>query len=209
MENSPQTNAFSISLKVLTGLCMVIYMSTLFTNKDKDVTVASTTPEANQTNVLEIPGNITKRTKSVIIQPSSLKPDELIILDDILKEYVLEKTMCRPEDVTNLKKHKVPKAMSKTNKITEPKGMMVVYIAVGLLLTSLGAAFVEVFKAKQQPTTKSKPALARRCSLADLTVLRHNRKEMMRRDSIMDMVDHRGAPKLLGRKVSRPPLRLE
>ncbi|GLV42816.1 hypothetical protein CBL_03556 [Carabus blaptoides fortunei] len=88
----------------------------------------------------------------------------------------------------------------------ESSGMFVVYMVISLLLVSLIAAFLEVYKARKTPgRSRDKPELSRRCSLADLTVLRHNRREsMMRRDSVLHMSfdsatsNHRMPLKLLG-----------
>lgn len=75
-------------------------------------------------------------------------------------------------------------------------------------MTSLGAALLEYYKAKLQPTKKDgKPPLSRKCSLADLTVMKHHRKEMIRRDSMMEVPAERH--KLLGRDVSRSNLRFD
>lgn len=96
----------------------------------------------------------------------------------------------------------------------ETTGLIFAYAAVALLLISLFAAFVEVYKAKKETVkSKGKPELSRRCSLADLTVLRHNRREsFMRRDSSLSLSigesSGRVSLKSIGRKMSRPRLRV-
>ncbi|KAK5641830.1 hypothetical protein RI129_010377 [Pyrocoelia pectoralis] len=113
-------------------------------------------------------------------------------LCEISSELYIRKTTCAPEDVNDLLKHAVPTSKKKSR---EPRGNSVIYIAVGLLLTSLMVAFLDVYKVKGKPS-KSKPQLTKRCSLADLTVLRHSRRESMKKDSMMD--EHRVPLKLLG-----------
>lgn len=84
------------------------------------------------------------------------------------------------------------------------------YVVGGLLVTSLGAALVELYKAKKQiPKKNGKCPLSRKSSLADLTVMKHQRKELIRRESIMEVPEENPRIKQLGRKVSRPPLRLD
>lgn len=76
------------------------------------------------------------------------------------------------------------------------------------MITSLGAALLEYYKAKVQPTKKDgKAPLSRKCSLADLTVMKHHRKELIRKDSIMEVPEERH--KAFGRDVSRSNLRFD
>ncbi|KAJ8941620.1 hypothetical protein NQ318_000326, partial [Aromia moschata] len=78
----------------------------------------------------------------------------------------------------------------------------------GLLILSVGAALLELYKAKKQsPDGNGKHPLSRKCSLADLTVMKHQRKELIRRESIMEIPEEGSHTKPPGRKVSRPPLR--
>lgn len=82
------------------------------------------------------------------------------------------------------------------------------YFVGGLLVTSLGAALLEYYKAKIKPTKKDgKPPLSRKCSLADLTVMKHHRKEMIRRDSLMNVPEERY--KAVGRDVCKSNLRFD
>ncbi|KAB0794207.1 hypothetical protein PPYR_13827 [Photinus pyralis] len=117
-------------------------------------------------------------------------------LREISSELYLRAVSCTPGDVNDLLKHTVLHAKRPAE---ETRGNSVIYIAVGLLLTSLVVAFLDVYKVKGKPL-KSKPQLTKRCSLADLTVLRHSRRESMKKDSMVD--DHRVPLKLLG---ARPP----
>lgn len=175
----------------------------------------STTTKENSNNTttnitVEIPENKTRMVKMrVIVQPSCPISYIHTILQEILVDLYFKKLGCTPEDFLNAEKHKIPRL--RVNKIVvNPRGTIVVYFAVGLLLASLGAACLEVFKAKGQTNCKSKTPLTRKCSLADLTVLRHSRKELVRRESVLEgVVEHQGSLKTLGRKVSRPPLRLD
>lgn len=117
---------------------------------------------------------------------------------------------------------------------SETRTTILVYAAVVLLLASLGAAFIEVWRARRsltEPTPspgvpltpsgstgktiagagtiREKPELSRRCSLADLTVLRHNRREsMMRRDSVMHMSIDNGTSGPISSHHTRIPLKL-
>lgn len=75
-------------------------------------------------------------------------------------------------------------------------------------MTSLGAALLEYYKARLQPAKKDgKAPLSRKCSLADLTVMKHHRKEMVRRDSLMDIPEERR--KAFGRDVSQMNVRFD
>ncbi|KAJ8965109.1 hypothetical protein NQ314_004333 [Rhamnusium bicolor] len=79
------------------------------------------------------------------------------------------------------------------------------YAVGGLLITSVGAALIELYKAKKQPPKKNgKNPLSRKCSLADLTVMKHNRKELIRRDSILEVPEESSHLKQLG--FIPPPL---
>lgn len=173
------------------------------------VSLHDTTTNDNETvNNSNTNTSTINKSKLKLQQPSCPLSYMNTILLEILDDLYVNREMCRPEDVNNIKKHRIPKVASRTNKTAEPRGTMVIYIAVGLLLTSLGAAILEVYKAKGQSSTK-KPALTRKCSLADLTVLKHNRKELMRRDTMWDIPEGRNtSTDQSGRKVSRPPLRL-
>lgn len=173
------------------------------TNTTNDTTTNLTTPQP--------PANKTRTV--IVLQPSCpISYIHTILLQEMLVDLYFKKEGCLPDDVANIEKHKIPRPPVRPNKInTNPRGTIVVYFAVGLLLASLGAACLEVFKAKGQTGSKAKAPLTRKCSLADLTVLRHSRKELVRRESILEgVVEHQhGSLKTLGRKVSRPPLRLE
>lgn len=129
---------------------------------------------------------------------------EYSTLSEILYDYHIGNNVCVGQKCSN-----------KTKKIVTSKettGLIVVYVAVCLLLISLGAAFLELIKAKKEPVkNKTKPELTRACSLADLTVLRHNRREsMVRRDSTLtiDESTKKTSLKMIGRKMSRPRLRV-
>lgn len=210
MENQyPRDNVILISIKVLLGLCVLGYMSMLLgISEEKHLSPESSEEIDNSSTIAE--------NASVIIPPITpikkitLQPHcESLSKEIALRLLILENFRCKPEDI---KREKLKTAfLSKKARKIRPKSKsestesMVVYVAVGLLLISLGAALLEVFKFTNQPTTtKAKPALNRSCSLADLTVMRHNRKELMRRDSMLEgsSLEARGAPKLLDRQSS-------
>ncbi|XP_015838507.1 uncharacterized protein LOC107398576 isoform X2 [Tribolium castaneum] len=166
-------------------------------------------PEVAPENQTEPTQNTKAGERIVLEQPSCPLSYLQVILQDLCRELFLRHEQCTPEDVDNLEKHKLPKIPAKNN-TSEPRGTIVGCVAAGLLLTSLGAAFLELYKAKSQtPVKNTKPTMSRKCSLADLTVLKHNRKELVRRESIMELPENGGHLKQLGRKVSRPPLRLD
>lgn len=177
-------------------------------------TILNKNPEVNPVNTTEL--NDTEITpqpairKIILEQPSCHISYLQVILQDLCRELFILHEQCTPEDIDNLEKHKLPKNPARNNTTGEPRGTIVGCVAAGLLLTSLGAAFLELYKAKSQtPVKNTKPTMSRKCSLADLTVLKHNRKELVRRESIMELPENGGAGKQLGRKVSRPPLRLD
>lgn len=178
--------------------------------------------QINNTNISNT-HNYTETIETIIAEEEVLINPEIVIkqpscplsyLNEILKDLCLDlyikHEQCTPEDINNLEKHKMPKIVARNSTPSgEPRGTIVGYVAAGLLLTSLGAAFVELYKAKSQSPVKTKAAsMSRKCSLADLTVLKHNRKELVRRESILEMADSNPL-KPQGRKVSRPPLRLD
>lgn len=205
------TTAIFLTIPILSYVLLFYLPATLFPYKTvHNATEASVSLHDTSDNETVNNTNTSPVNKRVFkMQPACPISYLSRILMGILDDLYVSREMCRPEDVNNLKKHRIPKAASKTNKSAEPRGTMVIYIAVGLLLTSLGAAILEVYKAKGQSSAKTKPALTRKCSLADLTVLKHNRKELMRRDTMWDIPEGRNsAADQSGRKVSRPPLRL-
>lgn len=155
--------------------------------------------------------NATIPVRIVVQQPACPRSHLLVILHEICNELFIKSELCTPEDFHNEAKHRLPRIVAHNNSTaSEPRGTIVGYFAIGLLLASLGAAFVELYKAKSQtPTKQKKHPLSRKCSLADLTVLKHHRKELIRRESILEVAEDGGGFKSLGRKVTRPPLRLD
>lgn len=179
-----------------------IYPYASVTNEESNEDVRANGSNESTPNSTKLP-----RIKRTIIQPSC--PSSYLvetIFPQLLRDLYIKKEMCRPEDINNPEKHKLPKPALRKNETANPRGTIVAYFVVGLLLTSLGAAFLEAFKAKGQSPAKSKTPLTRKCSLADLTVLRHTRKELVRGESLSEAPE---AFKSSGRTLSRPPLRLE
>lgn len=168
---------------------------------------------ANQNTTIHVEAviNETVTLKKEIIKPL-LNPRfpqcytqiEYSMLSQILYEYHLNSNSCVGSKCTVKTKKNV------TSK--ETASLICVYVGVALLLISLIAAVLELVKAIKNPVqTKGKPELSRRCSLADLTVLRHNRREsMVRKDSTLSIEDSskRTSLKTIGRKMSRPRLRI-
>lgn len=196
---------------VIALLLLSVTRYSFYSQEASEATKTNTSID-NSTNLTtpEPPANKTRTV--IVLQPSCPISYIHTILQEMLVDLYFKKEGCLPEDVANIEKHKIPRPPPRPNKInTNPRGTIVVYFAVGLLLASLGAACLEVFKAKGQTGCKAKTPLTRKCSLADLTVLRHSRKELVRRESVLEgVVEHQhGSLKTLGRKVSRPPLRLE
>ncbi|KAJ3645114.1 hypothetical protein Zmor_022801 [Zophobas morio] len=176
----------------------------LFKGDDVQPAENKTEPATNET---EVP--IEVKPVPVVRQPTCPVSYLLVILQELCTDLHLQHEQCTPEDFYDLEKHKLPRNNAK-NTTGEPRGTIVGCVAAGLLLTSLGAAFLELYKAKSHtPVKNTKPMISRKCSLADLTVLKHNRKELVRRESIMEIPETGGTLKPLGRKVSRPPLRLD
>lgn len=172
-------------------------------------------PEQQNTTVAEeVPITKTIETKKVSFMPT-LNPKfpqcyvhyEYTVLSNILNEFYLKSDEC-----TELKCHS--RNNKKDSHSTETTGLIVAYVAISVLLISLIAAFLEVIRAKKDPVqNRTKPELSRRCSLADLTLLRHSRREsLMRRDSSMSLSipesSGRVPMKNIGRKMSRPRLRV-
>lgn len=190
---------------VVVSLLLYTVMQYSFTSPSEDALEANRTSEvalANKTRLVA--------RKVVVLQPSCPLSYVREVLRDLLTDLHFRKLGCRAEDVDNAEKHEIPRPpVRPPTRAANPRGTIVVYFAVGLLLTSLGAACLEVFRAKGQGGCKARAPLTRKCSLADLTVLRHSRKELVRRESVVleGVVEHHGSLRTLGRKVSRPPLR--
>ncbi|KAK9752235.1 hypothetical protein QE152_g4449 [Popillia japonica] len=218
MENQYlRDNVVLISIKVLLGLCILGYMSSLLSTSEENHLIPEDEQETNSSTLIEMESTVTS-IEEIILQPHC-KPLsmqitlQIIIMetfrchpDDIEKDIIMETFRCHPDDIEKetQKSTSIWKRIRKNRpkpKKSETTESMVIYIAVGLLLVSLGAALLEVFKNVNQPTVKTKPALNRSCSLADLTVMRHNRKELMRRDSMLEgsSLEARNASKQLGR----------
>lgn len=165
----------------------------------------------NETNKSDQTAKSPRTIKQEVVKQPSCPSSYMwrAVLQEILQTLYVKREMCTPQDIHNIEKHRIPKPPAKRNETSNPRGTIVVYFSVGLLLASLVAAFLESVKARGQSSKKQKATLTRKCSLADLTVLRHNRKELVRRESVLEGVEHPGSLKTSGRKVSRPPLRLE
>ncbi|KAK4873832.1 hypothetical protein RN001_013192 [Aquatica leii] len=164
--------------------CSVFYVNT-----------SSAAKSENFSNLEEVtlPRSVSQKNVRIKAQPNCTMQEHITKkLQDISTELYTKNVLCMPEDVNNVKKHNVPNANIK--KAAKPRGNFVIYFAVGLLMASLVAAFLDVYKVKGKPS-KRKPPLTKRCSLADLTVLRHNRRESMKKDYVVE--DHRVPLKLL------------
>lgn len=199
-----------LSLNIFAAVCTLLYLSSSLlnnTNRENSTFEAAASDLSAAIVQQDSSRRILTPVKKIVTQPCTHISHIHVVLAGVINDMKFRNEKCVPEDFNNLEKHRLPRL--KNNKNPDSQGTMAVYISVGLLLFSLGAAFLEFYKAKVQPTnnSKNKPVLTRRCSLADLTVLRHSRKESMKRES--GDQEMRGPLKLLGRKVSRPPLRLE
>lgn len=150
---------------------------------------------------------ITKEVKMRVVLPPFCPTLSIqTILDQLLEEYILNTTCCSPEDVDNEEKHKIPANSARRSTPSDPRANIVSFVTVGFLIVSLVATFLELYKAKKRPPAKTKAPLTRNCSLADLTILKHQRKELIRRDSILEGHEESKQP---GRMMSRPTFRLE
>ncbi|KAF2885928.1 hypothetical protein ILUMI_20245 [Ignelater luminosus] len=182
--------------------CTLLYVYTSYQAKpDNNITFPVITSSAdtivNKQDVNDTRDITAFSRKHIQVQPHcTIKEYFDEKLKEISEELYIKKQLCTLNDFHSDEKNDVPNLASTNHKVPEPRGHFVIYIAVGLLLTSLVAAFVDVYKVKGKPS-KTKPQLTKRCSLADLTVLRHSRRESMRKDSIAD--EQRGPLKLLDR----------
>ncbi|RZC38744.1 hypothetical protein BDFB_009647 [Asbolus verrucosus] len=183
-------------------IIVFVYPLVHYTILNRSESAVSDEEVDNRTHAGERVLRVVEIEKKVVEQPTCPLSYLQVILRDLCKDLFLQREQCTPEDVDNLEKHKLPKPPARNNTTGEPRGTIVGCVAAGLLLTSLGAAFVELYKAKSQTPVKAKPPMSRKCSLADLTVLKHNRKELVRRESIMEIPEVGGPIKSLG---FRPP----
>ncbi|KAH1015665.1 hypothetical protein HUJ04_007015 [Dendroctonus ponderosae] len=131
-------------------------------------------------------------------KPKVFKPQSTCPYRNKKKQFTalaLPRFYCTLEDVTNPEARKIPiiyqKQLAKNNSNNETQSAVVNYIIAALLLTSLGAALLEFYRAKTSRNKKNeskgaKAPLNKKCSLADLTVLKHHRRELVRRESILE-----------------------
>lgn len=188
-------DGYTIPVLTLTSVVLIVLCSIFCANSSPEREVPSPTIDEQR-----IAPPQRRKLRVVTSQPNCTMEEYVLdTLREISSELYLRSVSCAPGDVNDA----VPLAK---RPVEETRGNSVIYIAVGLLLMSLVVAFLDVYKVKGKPL-KSKPQLTKRCSLADLTVLRHSRRESMKKDSMMD--DHRVPLKLLGRKMSRAPLHLD
>lgn len=213
----------------------LIYYNAMWDEEDTTSTSIITLIQNQTNNASEIVNNDPninnklRPSNQIKKQPSCtpLNHQTIALLD--LCQYL---NVCTANDKHNLAKHKlptkyhhnIPSSVTTTKKnaaaAEATRNTIIGYMAAALLVTSLAAAILELYKAKCEMTEDASAAasssnissrssiVGRKCSLADLTVLKHNRKELVRRDSILDMGGDGTQSRLTGRKVSRPPLRL-
>ncbi|CAG9767393.1 unnamed protein product [Ceutorhynchus assimilis] len=161
-----------------------------------DINNITETPDNLTQNAGSNATNSTKVKLAIKPQPACPPQDKFLELSALCDEVLVAKFSCTPEDIMNPAKHKIPKfyyqqQSVKNNSSNETQNTIVNYIIAALLITSLGAALLEFYRAKISPTPSvdkrgSKTLLNRKCSLADLTVLKHHRKELVRRESILE-----------------------
>ncbi|XP_044759052.1 uncharacterized protein LOC123316857 [Coccinella septempunctata] len=122
----------------------------------------------------------------LVVPPSCPLPETQTVLDELCEDYVFKSICCTPEDFENEDKHKIPRNIASYRAPSDPRANIVSFVTVGFLIVSLIATFLELYKAKKQAPAKAKAPLTRKCSLADLTIMKHQRKELVRRDSILE-----------------------
>ncbi|KAK9883524.1 hypothetical protein WA026_001700 [Henosepilachna vigintioctopunctata] len=181
---------FVLLLKVMIGVLLLSSVAFHSMHGKKDIEVAKHENEAEVPNATIQEADEDKvEQKEVItrfIPPHCPISYLSIILQELCDEFIFKATTCIPEDRENMDKHKVSMKLSPKNSTANPRDNIVGFLTAVLLMVSLVAAFIELYKAKKQAPLKSKAPLTRKCSLADLTVLKHYRKEKTRRDSVMD-----------------------
>ncbi|XP_028137577.1 uncharacterized protein LOC114332065 [Diabrotica virgifera virgifera] len=212
--NNSQPNEFSVVLTIIKVVILAIFMLPLVEYSIRAKTsVISTETDQIQIETIDVSKEIEKVTDRILTENVEITKDvqvdnkqkdnknscnksyTLVIFNEILTELIEENELCTPNDFYNSNKHKIPKSAVRNFRKetyqgkTEAKVPAIVNYAVGIvLMVSLGAAVLELYKAKRQPAKKDgKNSLSRKCSLADLTVMKHHRKEMVRRESIMEV----------------------
>lgn len=209
--NRQNVNNSNAIFYVSFGVCLLLYLSTYLigSNDVADQAIPASGPPAPPIDAPP-PPPVIKRRVAPPKPPTTPAAYQLThILPAMLDDYVISAGGCWPTDIDNEAKHRPPPPRAASGRQPEPKSVMVVYVAVALLLMSLGATLVDFCKAKSELTnandlhaSRKRPALTRRCSLADLTVLRHTRKELLRKESFCAAGDRDW-------KITRPPLRLD
>nr|XP_023028355.1 uncharacterized protein LOC111516424 [Leptinotarsa decemlineata] len=223
-QNHPIVNEFSVVVTVVKIVIFAIFLLPLAQYSidmktdgidPNSIEVSNNTITTGSIVNVEPTVNVSEKIKADFVkrrlpaQPSCPTLDKMKILKDICEELRKTHDICTPEDKFKQDQHKIPERASVKNHLRKEAELpTIVNYALGIILiASLGAALLELYKAKMQPTKKNgKSPLSRKCSLAELTVLKHQRKEMLRRDSLMELPEENLYA--LGRKVSRPPLRL-
>lgn len=182
---SNNTVILLLSLNIFAAVCTLLYLSSsVLNNTNRENSTFDATADDLNATIVQMDGSeriLTQVKKKIVTQPSTHISHIHVILAGIIDDIKLEKEKCLPEDFHNKEKYRMPKSSSKTNKVSKVRETVAIYFAVGLLLTSLGADFFKVYKG-QSNCTKAKPALSRAFSLADHNVLKHSRKESIRRE---------------------------
>nr|CAI5821006.1 unnamed protein product [Callosobruchus analis] len=184
-----------IAAKVVILLLLTLLTRYTMYSKDQkalDDNLADTvtsTGDSQESNTSAVQDSDTKIImRKVVLQPACPKSEVSVILGGICEELVMKHDFCTPEDIYNHKKHQLPKINVKNNSNKEPQVPAIVNFFVGfVLLSSLFAAFLEVYRARRAAAASGaggQPVLSRKCSLAELTILKHQRKEMARRESL-------------------------
>ncbi|KAJ8972426.1 hypothetical protein NQ317_012444 [Molorchus minor] len=140
-------------------------------------------------------------------QPSCQKSYIIIILREICSELYTKKELCTPKDYYSRDETKRRDSKFKSNSPKEVQVPAIVNYAIGgLLIASVAAALLELYKAKRPKIAEKNPT-SRKCSLADLVVMKHHRKELLRRESILELPEENVLAKQMGftnRRCSLP-----
>lgn len=203
-----KTNIFIIVVVLLTATYSYLFYQPA--QNPEEPSTNETIPVTEEVLIIETHEELKKTSTAPSLNPKfpqCFNHYEYTILSEILNKLYLDSDVCiGPKCSLHINK--------KQTDAKETTGLIVAYVAICALLISLVAAVLELIKAKKDPVqNKSKPELSRRCSLADLTLLRHSRREsLMRRDSSLSMsvseTPGRVSLKNIGRKMSRPRLRV-
>ncbi|CAH0563720.1 unnamed protein product [Brassicogethes aeneus] len=201
-EANPQLDVFLKTCKLFALLAFLAYTGCyLFAkpkvnNENTDNILDNIIEDNNNNNIKNDTVKIEKLVKKIVLQPSSSKLHILEFWKEASMEVYRKNSFCKPGDKLKEKK--------KTEKRKESDTSMQIYV-VGAFVLVMVCIVMDLMDFKGA-AKRAKVPLSRKCSLADLTVLKHQRKELVRKDSILETPEEPTSYNQMGTIRKPPPL---